>query len=508
MKAVIYARYSSKNQDKKSIKDQVILCQIEADKRGDEIIAVFFDEAKSGLSDDREAYKEMLEYVKKNSIKRIYTYHTSRISRDTAEIKLRVRELKYNYGTEIIFVSQGITTEQENIELLLSANGIADEQYIESIRKNTWRGLYGRLTQGKVVFDAKFGYRIKDGELEIDEKEAEIVREIFNLYVSGKGFKEIARILNQRNIPSPRNAKWSSNAVREIITNEIYKGVIIWNKRQYKKIAGFPKRKVIPNPPSQWIRIERPDLRIIPEELWEEANNSRLSRRKGDNKRKGVGYTTLLGGFIKCECGSNLIKNSRTSFRCRLSLVGACDITASFSEAMLNQIVIQAIKQYLKENREKFKEELEEQIKLYYSKQKSKSDISKEIDNLTKKLNNILEIFEETPSKALAEKIKEYEEKINLLKLELKSFNEIENVIIDDEVIDILIQQIDNIFAMDIQSAREIISEVLEEVKIERDKELQGFYWINYKFKNPLLTFNRKINVIAGAGFEPATSGL
>jgi len=86
MKAVIYARYSSKNQDKKSIKDQVILCQIEAEKQNDEVIAVFYDEAKSGLSDDREAYQQMLEYVKKHRIKKIYTYHTSRISRDTARL--------------------------------------------------------------------------------------------------------------------------------------------------------------------------------------------------------------------------------------------------------------------------------------------------------------------------------------------------------------------------------------------------------------------------------------
>ncbi|WP_457623354.1 recombinase family protein, partial [Persephonella sp.] len=304
MKAVIYARYSSKNQDKKSIKDQVILCQIEAEKHNDEVVAVFFDEAKSGLSDDREAYQQMLEYVKKHSIKKIYTYHTSRISRDTAEIKLRVRELKYIYGVNIIFVSQGISTEQENIELLLSANGIADEQYVESIRKNTWRGLYGRLQQGKAVFAPKFGYKLKDGELYIYEKEAEIVKEIFSLYISGKGFKEIAKILNQRDIPSPRGSKWSLTAVREIITNEIYKGVIVWNKYQYRKIPGFSKRKKIPNPPEQWIRIERPDLQIVPVEIWEEANRKRVSRQRQDNSKRRVGYTTLLGGFIKCQCGS------------------------------------------------------------------------------------------------------------------------------------------------------------------------------------------------------------
>ncbi len=507
MKAVIYARYSSKNQDKKSIKDQVILCQIEAEKQNDEVVAVFFDEAKSGLSDDREAYQQMLEYVKKHRIKKIYTYHTSRISRDTAEIKLRVRELKYIYGVNIVFVSQGISTEQENIELLLSANGIADEQYVESIRKNTWRGLYGRLQQGKAVFAPKFGYKLKDGELYIDKKEAKIVKEIFELYISGKGFKEIAKILNQRGIPSPRGAKWSLTAVREIITNEIYKGVIVWNKYQYRKIPGFSKRKKIPNPPEQWIRIERPDLQIVPVEIWEEANRKRLSRQRQDNSKNRVGYTTLLGGFIKCQCGSNLIKHSKVSFKCRQALVGACDITASFREDMLNTLVIHAIKQHLIENRQLFKEELEEQIRALYSRQKTKSDIEKEIEKLNKKLQSFLEIFEENPSKTIAKKIQEYEEQIRLLEMELKSFEEIEGVEIDDGVIDILLEQIDNVLSMDISQAREIIKNVLEEVRIEKDK-IEGFYWIEYKFKNPFRTYDRKINMVAGEGFEPSTSGL
>ena len=264
----------------------------------------------------------------------------------------------------------------------------------------------------------------------------------------------------------------------------------------------------IPNPPEQWIRIERPDLQIVPEEIWEKANRKRLERQKQDNTRNRVGYTTLLGGFIKCQCGSNLIKHSKISFKCRQALVGACDITASFREDMLNALVIHAIKQHLIENRELFKEELEHQIKALYSRQKTKSDIEKEIESLNKKLQSFFEIFEENPSKTIAKKIQEYEEQIRLLEIELKSFEEIESVEVDDRVIDILLEQIDNVLSMDISQAREIIKDVLEEVKIEKDKDLEGFYWIEYSFKNPFRTYNRKINMVAGEGFEPSTSGL
>jgi len=82
--------------------------------------------------------------------------------------------------------------------------------------------------------------------------------------------------------------------------------------------------------------------------------------------------------------------------------------------------------------------------------------------------------LKENPSKTIAKKIREYEEQIRLLELELTSFEEIESVEVDDEVIDIFFEQIDNVLNMDISQAREIIKNLLEEVKIEKNK-IEGF---------------------------------
>ncbi len=60
---------------------------------------------------------------------------------------------------------------------------------------------------------------------------------------------------------------------------------------------------------------------------------------------------------------------------------------------------------------------------------------------------------------------------------------------------------------MDVSQAREIIKDVLEKVRIEKDK-IEGFYWIEYRFKNPFRSYSCKINLVAGGGFEPPTSGL
>ncbi len=509
MKGVIYARYSTPKQDKKSIKDQVLICEAEAQRRGIEITAVFFDIEESGYNPDRPGYNAMLEYIRGSSVKYLLVHHTSRISRDTAELKIRARELKYLYGVEIIFVSQGISTENENFELLFSAYGIADEQYIESVRKNTWRGLYGRLLAGKAVMAPRYGYKLENGELKIDEEQAKVVRKIYKLYSQGHGFKYITQLLNREGIPAPRGNRWTHNAVREILTNEIYKGVIVWNKAQYRKVPGFSKRKKIPNPPSEWIRIERPELCIVEPGLWEECQRIRESKKRVQRQGKGVAYTTLLGGFIKCaKCGSNFIKATRASFKCGGVINGYCDAYVLVGEKMLNKLTINAIKAFLKENRHRFKEDLEEAIRRQFSTQTSREIIEKEIETLERKLAKALEVFEEIPSRSIAKQIKEYEERLEELRLQLSAVSEVNEVEIDDSVIDLLIEEIDGVLTMDIQEGRRIISMVLEEIVVEEDKDIKGSYWVEFRFKNPLCAFNRKIGMVAGAGFEPATSGL
>ncbi len=508
-RGVIYARYSTPKQDRKSIKDQVLICQVEAEQRGIDIVAVFFDIEESGYSPDRPGYKALLDYIKENRIEYLLVHHTSRISRDTAELKIMARELVYLYGVKIIFVSQGISTENENFELLFSAYGIADEQYIESVRKNTWRGLYGRLLSGKAVMAPRYGYRLEDGELKIDEKEAKVVRRIYELYRQGYGYKYITQLLNREGIPAPRGTRWTHNAVREILINELYKGEFVWNKAQYKKIPGFSKRKKIPNPPEQWVRLERPDLQIVNPEVWEECQRIRERRSRVQRKGKGVGYTTLLGGFIKCaKCGSNFIKATRASFKCSGVINGYCDASILINERMLNKLAVNAIKSYLKENKYKFKEELEKFLKREFSPKRTAEEIKRDIEKLEEKLEKALEVFNDVPSKTVAKQIRDYEEEIDRLRLQLASISDVDFVDIDDSVIDLLIEQMDRVLTMDIREGRSIIEKVLKEIKVVEDPEIEGTYWVEFVFKNPLCAFNRKIGLVAGAGFEPATSGL
>src|SRR5699024_10658504 len=72
-----------------------------------------------------------------------------------------------------------------------------------------------------------FGYRFVDDTLVVEPKEAEIVREIYQMYLSGKGATIILKHM-QAKMPE---MKWSENGINYILSNERYIGDSLWQKK-------------------------------------------------------------------------------------------------------------------------------------------------------------------------------------------------------------------------------------------------------------------------------------
>jgi site-specific DNA recombinase len=108
----------------------------------------------------------------------------------------------------------------------------------------------------------------------IDEFEAAIVREIFELSASGQSLKGITGILNARKTPPPQKRKdrpfvnWCPTAIRAMLRNQLYAGVRIWNKTKFVKVPGSNKRVARPRPRNEWITQDVPELAIVSQELW------------------------------------------------------------------------------------------------------------------------------------------------------------------------------------------------------------------------------------------------
>ena len=136
---------------------------------------------------------------------------------------------------------------------------------------------------------------------------------------SGYSYKAIAKKLNAEGIAPPRPRRgvalstWAPTAIREMLRRELYIGKVVWNRSKFVKVPGKNKRVARPRPKSDWIVRDRPELRIVSDELWASVH-VRLERmmklypgpRKGLLRRSASG-SYLLSGLLKCgTCGANL----------------------------------------------------------------------------------------------------------------------------------------------------------------------------------------------------------
>jgi site-specific DNA recombinase len=100
------------------------------------------------------------------------------------------------------------------------------------------------------------------------ESEAAIAREVFERYAAGESQRTIARDLTHRGILSPGGGRWMVSALHEMLHNERYIGLLVWNRTQWRKHPDTGRRTCVERPRAEWITTERPDLRIVSDETW------------------------------------------------------------------------------------------------------------------------------------------------------------------------------------------------------------------------------------------------
>jgi site-specific DNA recombinase len=135
----------------------------------------------------------------------------------------------------------------------------------------------------------------------------------------------IAARLNSRGVPSPRQAKahrtrrdgvgagWDLSAVRVILTNQLYRGRLIWNRSRWMRLPGTRRRRRQLRPESEWVIVERPDLLIIEASLWHQAQarhahiRAQYDHPSQFGKSRSEYGSHLLSGRLVCgECGGSL----------------------------------------------------------------------------------------------------------------------------------------------------------------------------------------------------------
>jgi site-specific DNA recombinase len=263
--SVGYYRYSSEAQrESTSIDVQREQCE----RSAGEPLRAYVDEARTGRAlAGRENLHRLMADAAEGKISRVYVYRFDRLGRNESDTFGVVEELE-SVGVDVVSATEGRDTLTRGMMLVMSAH------YSRELAQKTRNGLLKRHEQRAFTGGVPpYGFRVADDEgrkvLAVDADEANIVREVYAAYLGAEpmGLKSIAKLLNDRNVPTrsmiaerqgrrktirkinrARGATpWTKSSIRSILENPIYTGVVVYNRRRMKLDRKTGKRVPVLN---------------------------------------------------------------------------------------------------------------------------------------------------------------------------------------------------------------------------------------------------------------------
>ena len=352
-RVAIYARYSSDLQSEKSIDDQLDLCRQHIQSNRWIECRVLTDSAISGGSMmTRPGIQELVRGATAREFDIVVTEALDRLSRDQADTATIYKILAF-YDVRIITLSEGVVDTMH-----VGFKGVMNEMFLRELARKTRRGQAGVVRSGRSAGGHCFGYDVvkaeQNGIYQINPEQADIIREIMQLYADGISPRTIAARLNERHVPAPRGGVWRSSTINGqkhagngILNNELYIGRRVWNRRHKVTDPMSGKKRMRSNPHSELLVSEVPELRIVDDDLWHavKSRQSRLTARRGGAKRP----SRLLSGLLQCgQCGGPMSIVSQDRYGCsRRKETGTCPNAKTIHARSLEERVLAGLKRTL-----------------------------------------------------------------------------------------------------------------------------------------------------------------
>lgn len=298
-KAALYCRLSVEDgtgEESESIRNQRILLIAYAQKNGWEIYDVYEDEDYSGLREDRPAFCRLIQDAKDKKFEIILCKTQSRFTRSAATAEIYLHERFPLWGIRFVTVVDGVDTSKKENKKARQINSLVNEWYCEELSENIRSVLRRKMELGQFLGNyAPYGYE-KDASdrhhLVVLEAEANVVRYIAKLYLSGLSCKKIADQLTLENIPTPSQGKqkrgqdlgreacnqWGAGTVRKILKNPVYLGHMVQGREQ--KIS-YKSKKTMELPKESWIIVKNTHEPIISEKVFVKVQKKLLKNRRG-----------------------------------------------------------------------------------------------------------------------------------------------------------------------------------------------------------------------------------
>ena len=438
----LYIRLSREDDDKtlesESITNQKSLLTQYVKENNLRLVDIYIDDGYSGTNFDRPEFKRMIDDILKGKINMVITKDMSRLGRDYIGTGELIEKFFPTHGVRYIAVTDNIDTYLDNSNNDIAPfKAIMNDMYAKDISKKIKSSLRAKQKEGKWVGGrTPFGY-IQDpnnkNKLIIFEEQAVVVRRIFDMRLEGLSFYKIALRLTNEKVKTPAEyysfewknnyhlnyGLWHAKTIRDILTNRMYIGDLVQNKRNK---VNYKVKKIIKNSPENYIVVENTHEAIINKDIFYEVQK-RIPKNVGRNEKK---ETHLLDGLLYCgDCGHRISVTSRRKKdnKCyticnyyRTYMKNHVCTTHSNNYDTLEKIILNILKElclnYI--DKKKIKEETLKNIN-----NNNKQSIKKEISVLETEINNINSnldnIYIDKLNKVIAE------EQFNRIKIKLEN---------------------------------------------------------------------------------------
>ena len=282
-----------------------------------ELFDIYIDDGYSGANFDRPDFKRMMADIENGNVNCVVVKDLSRFGRDYIEAGRFIQKTFPAFSVRFIAITDhydSLTADQSTTSLVIPVKNFVNDSYCQDISEKVKSHQKIKREKGKFIGAfAVYGYQ-KDHEdknkLVIDEYAAKIVKNIFTWKLDGMSNLAIANRLNENGIFSPLEykksygehystgfqagivSKWSAVAVKRILTNEIYTGMMVQGKREK---VNYKVDKILEKPESEWFKVEGTHEAIISKEDYQNVQRLlKVDTRAGKGKEKAHMFSGLL----------------------------------------------------------------------------------------------------------------------------------------------------------------------------------------------------------------------
>lgn len=301
---------------------------------------IYIDEGISGRkADKRPAFQDMIKHAKKKEFDVILVHKFDRFARSREDSVVYKSLLKKECGIRVISITESIEDDKFSVILEAMLEAMA-EYYSLNLSDEVKKGMTEKAQRGEYQSSPPFGYEMKDKKLVILEDEAKAIKLVFDDFLNGQGFLQIAKKLNDLGYLTHRGNKFENRTIEYILNNPVYCGMARWTptgkiKRNYKcedSLIVESNHKPI---------IDKKTFDLVQKKL-EERKQITRKHYKGTNPQN----LHWLNGLVRCKlCGCTFVRNQKEYYNCNGYVKGKCSTSQNIKIELIEQAILNQIKE-------------------------------------------------------------------------------------------------------------------------------------------------------------------